>query len=278
MANLAQTALSLGLRGVEIVSPSLAGRLGERVFFRPPHRPLAAVDLEVLARARAFTVTSEGRPVRAWQWGAGPVVMLVHGWGGAGGRFSSLVDPILAAGCSAVTYDGPGHGFTGRGLSSVPEMARALDAVVAQVGAPDAIIAHSFGGVVTALALAGGLTPRRVALLAPAADPLRFFDEFVRVLKLSPRTGAALRAHSERRIRFDWDRLDVLPVFARAKSPVLVVHDREDETIPMEEGRRIAAAWPGAEFVPTAGLGHRGVLRDPAVVARAVSFVTARAP
>lgn len=278
MANLALTALSLGLRGVQRVSPELAGRWAERVFFTPPHRPLSAGDLAILERARAFRVTADGRAVRAWQWGSGPRVMLAHGWGGAGGRFSSFVEPILAAGFSAVTYDGPGHGLTGRGLSSAPEMARAFDAVVAEVGPPHAVIAHSFGGVVTALALAHGLDPRRVVLIAPAADPLRFVDEFVRVLRLSPQTGMALRVRSERRIRFAWDQLEVLPVFARARSPVLVVHDQDDETIPIEEGRRIAATWPGAEFVPTRGLGHRGVLRDPGVIARAVAFVTAHVP
>lgn len=276
MANLNLMALSLALRGVQAISPDLASRWAERLFFTPPHRPLSSGDVATLARARAFTVTSEGRPVRAWQWGAGPLVFLVHGWGGAAGRFSAFVDPILARGFSAVTYDGPGHGLTGRGLSSAPEMARALDAVVAQVGAPDAIIAHSFGGVVTSLAMAGGLTPRRVALFAPAADPLRFFDEFVRVLKLSPQTGAALRARSERRIRFDWDQLRVLPVFARARNPLLVIHDRQDETIPVEEGKQIAATWPGAELVLSEGLGHRGVLRDQTLVHRAVAFVTNR--
>lgn len=274
MANLNLMAVSLALRSLQAISPDLAGQWAERLFFTPPHRPLSAGDLETLSRARAFTVTSEGHAIRAWQWGTGPAVFLVHGWGGAGGRFSGFVEPILARGFSAVTYDGPGHGLTGKGLTSAPEMARAFDAVAAEVGAPDAIIAHSFGGVVTALAMAGGLTPRRVALFAPAAEPLRFFDEFVRALKLSAKTGSVLRARSEKRIRFDWDQLVVLPVFARARSPLLVVHDQQDEVIPVEEGKRIAATWPGAELVLTEGLGHRGVLRHQPSVARAVEFVT----
>lgn len=276
MANLSLTAISLGLRGAQAVSPELAGWWAERLFFTPPHRPLSTGDREVLGQARAFSVRSEGHAIRAWHWGTGPTVFLVHGWGGAGGRFSSFVAPILARGFSAVTYDGPGHGLTGRGMSSAPEMARALDAVMAEVGAPDAIIAHSFGGVVTALAMSKGFEPRRVALIAPAAFPLRFVDEFVRALRLSERAGAALRSRSERRIRFDWDQLKVLPVFAGARNPALVVHDQHDETIPVAEGREIAATWPGAELVLTKGLGHRGVLRDQAVVNRAVAFVTNR--
>jgi pimeloyl-ACP methyl ester carboxylesterase len=53
----------------------------------------------------------------------------------------------------------------------------------------------------------------------------------------------------------------------------LVVHDAEDADVPVREGEAIAAAWPGAELVRTHGLGHRGVLRDPGVIQRVVSFV-----
>jgi len=231
MANLAMTAVTLGLRGAQAISSDLAGWWAERLFFTPPHRPLTAAELGLLGRARAFTVTSEGRPVRAWQWGSGPVVLLVHGWGGAGGRFSAFVDPIVAAGFSAVTYDGPGHGLTGRGRSSAPQLARALAAVVEEVGHPHAIVAHSLGGTVTAIALSTGLEPRRVVLLAPVSNAVGFVDRFGRALRLGPGTLAALRSRSERRIRFQWDQLDVIPVVSRAKSPALVVHDRNDETV-----------------------------------------------
>ena len=36
---------------------------------------------------------------------------------------------------------------------------------------------------------------------------------------------------------------------------------------------RVAAAVPGARIELTEGLGHRRILRDPAVVTRAVAFV-----
>lgn len=276
MANLALRAVTLGLRGAQAISPGLAGWWAERLFFTPPHRPLTAAEQDVLGRARAFTVTSEGRPVRAWQWGTGPVVLLVHGWGGAGGRFSAFIDPILAAGFSAVTYDGPGHGLTGRGRSSAPQLARAVAAVIEEVGRPHAIVAHSLGGTVTAIGLANGLEPRRAVLLAPVSDAVAFVDRFGRDLRLGAETLASLRSRSERRIRFQWDRLDVIPVVSRATSPALVVHDRNDETVSVEEGKAIAAAWPGAELVLTDGLGHRGVLRDQSVVSRAVAFATTR--
>jgi pimeloyl-ACP methyl ester carboxylesterase len=57
-------------------------------------------------------------------------------------------------------------------------------------------------------------------------------------------------------------------------APVLIVHDRDDSDVPYTHGEEIAAAWPGAELLTTNGLGHRAVLRDPAVIQRTVTFLS----
>jgi pimeloyl-ACP methyl ester carboxylesterase len=51
------------------------------------------------------------------------------------------------------------------------------------------------------------------------------------------------------------------------------MHDRADEDVPYAHAEEIAAAWPGARLVPTTGLGHRGLMRDPAVVRETVAFL-----
>jgi pimeloyl-ACP methyl ester carboxylesterase len=90
-----------------------------------------------------------------------------------------------------------------------------------------------------------------------------------------PKTIEALRRNSERRIRFRWADLNVPAMAARLSLPVLVVHDQDDDVVPIRDGRAVAAAWRGAQLVETTGLGHRGVLRDPGTVRRAVDFVSA---
>jgi hypothetical protein len=60
---------------------------------------------------------------------------------------------------------------------------------------------------------------------------------------------------------------------AALDTPLLVMHDRDDPTVPWDEGAAIATAWPGAELVTTSGLGHRDIVRDPQIVARAVDFL-----
>ena len=52
-----------------------------------------------------------------------------------------------------------------------------------------------------------------------------------------------------------------------------VFHDRADREVPFAAGAAIARAWPGAQLVPTEGLGHNRLLYAPEVVAPAVAFL-----
>lgn len=51
------------------------------------------------------------------------------------------------------------------------------------------------------------------------------------------------------RIRLACDDIDVLDLLPRVRAPTLVLHCRGDNVVPLEQGRRIAAAIPGARLV-----------------------------
>lgn len=270
-------ALAAALRVLQAWSPPLAARVAERLFFTPPRTGATAAVRAFLATGRRFELLVEGRRVVGWRWkGRGqeaPIVYLVHGWGGRGGRLAPLASPLLAAGYTVVTFDAPGHGASGRGMSSMPEFARALAAVVARHGPAHAVVAHSLGGAATALAMSWGLESRRAVFLAPPLDPVSWLTPFSRALGLRPDVITRMQARSERRLRFRWAQLHV-GALARAFSiPLLVVHDRDDDTVAYSDGCAIAAAWPGARLITTQGLGHRGVVRAPGVLEQVAAFV-----
>ena len=160
----------------------------------------------------------------------------------------------------------------------MPQFARALAAVAAEAGSLYGIVAHSMGGSATTLAMAGGLHVERAVFIAPAADPARFAQDFAKLLAITPVALERMRRRSEARLGFSWSDLNVPRLATRLKAPLLVFHDREDVTVPYDEGAAIAAAWPGAELVTTTGLGHRDIVRDREVVSRSVGFLRSRRP
>jgi pimeloyl-ACP methyl ester carboxylesterase len=260
-------------------APAAGVRLAARAWFTiPPPVPLDR--LPALPPGTAAPVPLRGRALHAVTWGAGEPVYLVHGWGGRCEQLGAFVAPLVAAGHRVVAFDGPGHGASppgasGRRSTTIPELADALRAAVAEHGRPHAVVAHSMGAAVAAHAVRTGLRPAALVLLAPTADPRWVLDGVVRRIGAGPRIRSGLERAVARRVGLPWSAFDVASLHRSVRvPPTLVVHDTGDREVGPEHGRAIAAAWPGARLVLTEGLGHRRLLRDPAVVDEAVRFVT----
>jgi pimeloyl-ACP methyl ester carboxylesterase len=266
--------LRTAFAGLQRVAPPVAGWGAARLFCTPPRPRLTDRAREVLATAEPFALRAMGERVAAWKWGSGPVVYLSHGWGGRGGNLAAaFVEPLTAAGFTVVAFDAPGHGASGGRTSSMLHLAAALRAAVERFGPAHALVAHSLGGTAAAFALQRGVEARRAVLVGPAADPQRYIDGFFRWLGIAPALAARVKEGFERRLGFAWGELAVPGYAPRMRTPLLVVHDRDDAEVPWRDGAAIAAAWPGARLVTTTGLGHRVILRDPGVVRETVEFV-----
>jgi hypothetical protein len=279
---LAQRVGLSGLRSLSRVAPGAAAWLAERLFLTPPRHAAPERERELLTRVRSGSVYAAGRRIATWTWGTGPRIMLVHGWGGRGAQLGAFVEPLVANGFSVAWFDGPAHGASAGRLATIPAMAEALRGVSDSLGPVRGIVAHSGGGVVSAWAVRQWLLdgfvdlPEAIALVAPPANFRGYFERFAEACGLSAGAQERLDRRLEARVGGPPETFD-LPGFA-ADLPLaaLVVHDQEDAEVRWTEGAAIAAAWPGAELVTTRGLGHRRILRDPAVVARVTAFLTAR--
>jgi pimeloyl-ACP methyl ester carboxylesterase len=261
-----------------VVAPEAAAAALVALFRHSRRHPVPERERGWLAAARRDDFTAAGRRLPAWSWGAGPAVLLVHGWQGRGSQMGAFAAPLADAGFRAVAWDAPGHGGDRRRLSSLPEMIDAVGAAASRLGPVAGVVAHSVGAAAVSGAMdAGLLAAERAVFLAPPAEPARYLAAAGAWLGLPAAIVARARRRIERRFAVRMDDLAPVAQAPRRTTPLLVVHDREDREVPWEEGSRLAAAWPGAELVTTRGLGHRRLLRHPEIVAAAVGFLTGRA-
>ena len=63
----------------------------------------------------------------------GPVVLLVHGWGGHAGQMLALADQLSAQGLRPVIVEMPAHGRSRGSVSNLPQFARVLEYVTARL-------------------------------------------------------------------------------------------------------------------------------------------------
>ena len=101
-------------------------------------------------------------------------------------------------------------------------------------------------------------------------------DRFAELLELPVPARDRMRENIERRFGMRFDDLYIPTLVSTLTTPVLIIHDRGDEDIPVAEGRAIAAAWPGAALVETTGLGHHAIMRDVAVAERVAGFIAGK--
>jgi hypothetical protein len=239
-------------------------------------------ERDLLARARPGTVRIDGRRVATWSWGAGPRVLLVHGWGGRGAQLGAFVEPLVASGFSVAWFDGPAHGVSEGRQTTMPELGAAVRGVAAALGPVRAIVAHSGGAPVSGWAIRRWLLegyvdlPEAIALIAPPADFGGYLARFADACGLTASARDRLTRRVEARVGAAPGAFDLPSFAADLPVPALVVHDREDLEVRWAEGAAVAAAWPGAELMTTRGLGHRRILRDPAVVTRVAAFLRER--
>lgn len=270
------------LQAAFLVSDELGAGFAERLFTTPTRHPRPAREQTVLATARPFHVDAPLRSPRwtghvarvaAWRWGHGPTALLVHGWEGRGSQLGAVVEPLVAAGMSVVAFDAPGHGSSPGTRLYLTDLADTIAAVAAASGPLHALIAHSFGSAATLLAQErNGLEAPRTVMLAPNVLLDESVTQFARTVALDAADRALFEASLADHAGVAAGALTLDRLVGARDTQLLVIHDRDDREVAVAQGERLAARWPGAELVITEGLGHRRILRDPAVIARVVEF------
>jgi pimeloyl-ACP methyl ester carboxylesterase len=210
----------------------------------------------------------------------GPLVYLLHGWGGWRGQLAPIGRRLAASGYRVVLIDAPNHGDSGPGAlgprhSLLPDFSLTLAAVIRELGPAYAVVGHSLGAACSALVLIDGVPAEKAAFIASPTDPVAFTRFLAGMLGFGERIRARMVRLGERRTGIELASF-ILPtrLTGRADLPrALVVHDADDPAVPIASSRTLAAAWPDARFVETTGLGHNKILRDEAVIAAVVEFI-----
>lgn len=248
-----------------------------QVFFSPSQYEVKPRDRDILAQGNNYRLSFDGGELAVTTWGDDdPAILLMHGWGGARAQMTGFVQPLLEAGYRVVTFDQPAHGESDGRMTNILEIAPAMDLIARQAGPFEAVIAHSFGTLITSFVL--------VNRDFPPPSRLIYLGSFNRLLDSLPRFQvlAGLPDPVMDGLRdmiyanFGKDVLDAIWNQKMTQSidiPALMFHDTTDNVTPVEDSRAIARAWKSVRLIETEGLGHRGALQSPMVHQQVVDFV-----
>lgn len=248
-----------------------------RAFCSPGKYEVKPTEREVLEWGNNTRLPFDDGELAVTTWGkSGPAVLLMHGWGGARAQMTGFVDPLLFAGYRVVAYDQPAHGESDGKMTNLLEIAPTMDLIAKREGPFHAILAHSFGTLITSYALVHrNFTP---------PTRLVYFGAFNRLLDSLPRfqVQAGLSDEMMDGLRallyenFEPGLLESITnetLTPRINIPALMFHAVTDNVTPIEDSRAIVRVWKHARLVETDSLGHRGALHSEAIHEQVVKFL-----
>lgn len=271
-------AMRIALSATERLWPSLAVRAACRLFLTPLPPKWFNRSKNWGKQWRIESWPFEDASVTLYsQPSNGPVVLLVHGWGGHAGQMRPIADALAAQGMHPVILDLPAHGRSAGMTSNLPQFARAIEYVTARLdeqgNTVHALVSHSLGACAAAYAVGRSLPVERLVLIAPAASPPAYTRMFAHVFGLSERTRAAMQRRIEVREGILMPNFEPHATGPRIRTQTLVVHDRNDTVNRFADGEAYVAAVNGARMLGTEGLGHRGILKADEVVDAVTAFL-----
>jgi pimeloyl-ACP methyl ester carboxylesterase len=248
-----------------------------QAFFSPARYEEKSSEREVIDWGNNYRIPFEDGELAITTWGSsGPGILLMHGWGGARAQMTGFVDSLLFAGYRVVAYDQPAHGESDGKMTNLLEIAPSMDLIAKQEGPFHAIIAHSFGTLITSYALVerNFTSPAKLVYLGAFNQLLESLPRFQVIAGLPDELMDGFRALLyENFSREVLESITNEKLTPRIHIPALMFHDATDNVTPVEDSRTIARVWKHAQYIETEGLGHRGALQSKSIHEQVVNFL-----
>ena len=251
--------IGLYLNFLSFVNPKKAIQLAYSLFTEPRKGKLSKSNLpKILEEAGIESFRYKKQKFKSYIWkGNQTVIILVHGWESNSLRWQKLLPYLQETGSTIIAIDAPAHGLSSGNKFNIPKYAAYIN-IVAKKYNPKYLIGHSIGGK-TCLYYQYFYKNKNIEKIVTLGSPSDFkvlLHKYVKLLRLNTRITKGLEVQYRKIFRSSLSFFSGKHFASKIKSKGLVVHDNEDATVHINEGKKIVSTWKDAIFIETKGLGH----------------------
>lgn len=261
---------------LEAMSPKLAVKFATKFFVTPIKHKLPKREIEMDANSiqEKFSIQSIGKEIVVYKYGTeSKKVLLVHGWSGRGTQLVKIADEMLKMGYSTISFDAPAHGKSAGKTSNMTDFIAAVMELEEKHGPFEVAIGHSLGGMTILNAIKKGLKVKKAVVIGSGDIVKDIMDDFVEKLGMNIAISKKIMASFEKKIGETMESFSAYIAAREIQIPVLVIHDKDDEDVPVKAAHHIFENLKNGELLLTGELGHRKILGDTKVIKKIVAFL-----
>lgn len=270
------TFIKLTAKVLETVAPGLAVTFMVKLFTTPRRfkLPKREQEMERTTRQEKIKIAGINKIINVYLWGEGPKrVLLVHGWSGRGTQLHSIAARLLKNGYSTVSFDAPAHGKSGGKTSEMTEFVACILQLEKQYGPFEHAIGHSLGAMAVLNAVKNGLAVNKAVIIGSGDIIKDIMDGFTKNLGMKIATGTKMIQRFEKKFGETINNYSAYIAAQAVNNPVLVLHDKDDNDVPVSAAHNISRHLKNHQLVITEGLGHRKILGDKTVIKTIIEFL-----
>ena len=260
------------------ISPSMVAEIAYSTLTNPQRKKLRAHELEFLDKAQKEKIKFGEFDIQTYKWGKpeGEKILLIHGWEGQAGNFTDIINELLKNHYYIISFDGPSHGFSSKGKTSLFEFSDLVGKMIKDYGCKK-LISHSFGGVATTYALYRNKDveiDKYILLTTPDTFKQRI-DDVGKSVGITQKVKSKLIEKLENEIKINVSHANVSSFVKEINvKKSLIIHDKNDKVIPIEQSKNVYKNWKVCSFKEIEGTGHFRILRDSSVIEAVTNFMT----
>jgi pimeloyl-ACP methyl ester carboxylesterase len=262
---------------LQIVNPKWATLFAVKLFTTPiKHRiPNREIEMENSSKQEFLYIKNLNLKINTYRYGNSEnKILLIHGWSGRGTQLFKIADKFIKNGYQTISFDAPAHGKSEGKTAIMNNFMECVFEIDKKYGPFKYAVCHSLGGMTLINCLKNGLQIEKGAIIGSGNSIQNILFSFIEKLELPKIQAIKMKDYFEKKYSMEMESFSTYRAAKFVETPILIIHDKNDEDIPVNEALHIHENLKNSELFTTEGLGHRKILGDKNVVDKIFEFVT----
>lgn len=260
MEKLKRNWTSMTTKALRVCMPNIALKLANKVFFQPNRKaskwPKHVKQIEFHSRY--------GR-LKAYKYGEGKSIWLVHGWAGCAYDYWPLMQKLAEQGYATISFDFPAHGNSPGDFCNLAKMIKSFDDIAESLLTPNMVISHGLGASVIANCRWFKSFNKDLLLVAPVLDLYQLLQSRIALSGFDQVLFEQLINRVAKR-----EKVSITELCTKAKlkafvGQLKVIHDIQDDYAPFSTSQQFSELSK-VSLVATNKLGHTKLLHSKRVL------------